>query len=404
LLTDIKIKNAKAGKHSDGRGDGLILLVRSTGAKFWVQRLKVGDKYRDIGHGTWPEVTLADARRRAETTKAQASAGLEPVAARKAARAALPTGHTLAEAVEGHIAAHAPSWRGKKTANQFRSRLEQHAGDLMQRDPASITLEDVQRVLQPIWTSTPVVAQKVRSHLEHALEWATAAGWRTHGVNPAAWKGALRPLLAKPAKVTRNRHNPALPWQQVPAFMAALQAEDLVSARCLELCVLTAVRSGEARGAEWSEVDLKAAVWTIPASRTKAGREHRVPLSPAAVRLLKGMTATRSNATDLIFLNRSGGAFSDMALLALVKRLDAYSTRDGGKGWRDERGERITPHGFRSTFRDWCGERGKPRELAEAALAHAIGSATEQAYSRSDLLERRRVLMNEWASHVEGGK
>lgn len=402
MLTDIKIKNAKPGKYSDGRGDGLFLLVRPSGGKFWLQRIKVATRYREIGHGSWPEVSLSDARRKAEATKEQATKGVDPAAARKAAHKASPTGHTLLEAVEGHIAAHAPSWRGKKTAKLFRTSLEQHAADLLQRDPASITVADVQTVLAPIWTTKPVLAQKVRSRIEHAIEWATAAGWRQPGLNPAAWKGALRPLLAKPAKVTRNRHNPALPWAQVPAFLAVLKPETTPSARALELTVLTAVRSGEARGARWEEIDLDGKLWTIPATRTKSGREHRVPLSPAAVTLLEALKPGRGTPEGLVFRNPDGEAYSDMALLSLIKRMDGRSTREGGKGWKDERGERITPHGFRSSFRDWCGDNGKPRDLAEAALSHADGTATERAYARSDLLERRRELMIDWARHCEG--
>lgn len=404
MLTDIKVKNAKPGKYSDGRGDGLFLLVRPTGGKFWLQRIKVSTRYREIGHGSWPQVSLSDARRKAEATKGQAAKGLDPAAARQVARAVSPTGHTLQEAVEGHIAAHQASWRGKKTAKLFRTSLEQHATDLLQRDPASITVADVQKVLSPIWTTKPVLAQKVRSRIEHSLEWATAAGWRPPSLNPAAWKGSLRPLLAKPAKVTRNRHNPALPWSQVPAFLLELKRETTPSSRALELTVLTAVRSGEARGADWSEIDLDAKVWTIPAPRTKSGREHRVPLSPAAVGLLDAMRPGKGHLTELIFRNPGGEAYSDMALLSLIKRMDARSVRAGGKGWKDERGERITPHGFRSSFRDWCGDNGKPRDLAEAALSHADGSATERAYARSDLLERRRELMNDWAKHCEGGR
>ena len=359
-------------------------------------------RYREIGHGSWPEVSLADARRKAETTKEQAAKGLDPTAARKAAHAAFPTGHTLQEAVEGHIAAHEPSWRGKKTAKLFRTSLEQHAADLLQRDPNSITVADVQKVLAPIWTTKPVLAQKVRSRIEHSLEWATAAGWRQPGLNPASWKGALRPLLAKPAKVTRNRHNPALPWAQVPAFLAALRKEQTPTSRALELTILTAVRSGEARGADWAEFDFDGKLWTIPAQRTKSGRDHRAPLSPKAVSLLEAVKPGEGKPTGLVFRNPDGAAYSDMALLSLIKRMDARSVRDGGKGWKDERGERITPHGFRSSFRDWCGDNGKPRDLAEAALSHADGSATERAYARSDLLERRRELMTDWAKHCEG--
>lgn len=397
MLTEIRIRAAKPGKYSDGRGDGLMLVVKPTGAKFFVQRIKTNGKYRDIGHGSWPNVTLAEARRRAEATKQLAASGVEPVQARKAAKAADPTGHTFLEAAEGYLTAHAPAWKGEKTAKLFRTRLEQHADHLLSMDPAAVSVADVTMVLQPIWTTKPVLAQKLRSHIEHVLEWATAAGWRPHGVNAAAWKGVLRPLLAKPAAVTRNRHNPALDWKRAPAFLSELRGEPPLTARCLELAILTAVRSGEARGVRWDEINFDESLWTIPAERTKSGREHVVPLNLPALALLKALHHKR--AAGPVFLNPKGETYSDNALLALIRRMDRRSIARGEAGWKDSRGELITPHGFRSTFRDWCGDNGKPRDVAEAALAHADGSSTERAYARSTLLARRKGLMAEWASH-----
>jgi len=407
MLTEIKIKAAKPGRYSDGRGDGLMLIVSPGGARKWVQRIRVAGKYRDLGHGSWPDVTLAQARRKAEAVKEQVAAGTDPMVEReqatRAARAA--SERTLMDAAEGYISAHAPGWRSAKTETLFRTRLQQHATALLDRDPATIGIEDVHGVLAPIWSVTPFLAQKLRSHIEHALEWSMAAGWRPHGLNPAAWKGALRTLLAKPDKVTRNRHHPALPWRRMPEFLAALRDEHGNAARALEFTILTACRSGEVRGADWSEVDLDAATWVVPARRMKAGRIHRVPISGSAMALLRTMlpsTGTKPE-SGLIFPNlRTGEEFSDAALLAALQRMDRAAMRAGGEGWRDEHGERATPHGMRSAFRDWCGDTGQQREIAEAALAHAMGDRTERAYARSDLYERRRTLMEAWAAFCSG--
>lgn len=401
MLTEVQVRGAKPGRYSDGRGDGLMLVVSPAGARKWVQRVKVGARYRDIGHGSWPEVSVAEARRRAAEAKQQVEDGIDPIEARRGAKAAetASLGRTLRHAVEGYIAAHSPAWRTEKTARLFRKSLEDHAAGLLDREPAAIGLDDVRHVLAPIWATKPVLAQKVRSRIEHSIEWAMAAGWRPHGFNPAAWKGALRTLLAKPSKVTRNRHHPALPWARVGDFIAALRDENGNAARCLEWAILTACRSGEARGATWDEIDLEVGVWSIEASRTKAGRIHRVPLSQAAAALLRSMPRDGR----LIFPNlRTGARFSDAALTALIKRMNAGAVRAGGQSWCDDRGDRITVHGFRSTFRDWCGDAGQPREVAEAALAHAMGSTTERAYARSDLFARRRALMDAWAAVCAG--
>lgn len=413
MLTDIKVRNAKPGRYSDGRGDGLMLVVSPAGARKWVQRVKVAGRYCDLGHGSWPDVSLAEARRKAEAVREQIAAGQDPLADRqqaaRAARAAEASPpkplHTLRDAMEGYIAAHGPGWRSAKTETLFRTRMQQHAAGLLDRDPASLGIEDVHGTLAPIWATKPVLAQKLRSHLEHSIEFSMAAGWRPHGFNPASWAGALRTLLAKPSKVTRGRNHPALPWQRIHDFMTALRDESGNAARCLEWAILTACRSGEARAADWSEIDLANGIWWVPAEKMKSGRDHRVPLSPAALALARAMMAEHAKQPErgIVFPNlATDAAFSDAALLALVKRMDAAGLKAGGEGWRDPKGQKITPHGFRSTFRDWAGDNGKPRELAEAALAHVVGDATERAYARSDLFDRRRTLMDAWAQVCAG--
>ena len=257
-------------------------------------------------------------------------------------------------------------------------------------------------VLAPLWGPKLETATKLRTRLEGVLEYAIAAGWR-QGPNPAAWRGGLRPLLARPDAIRQTRHHPALAWEHVPAFLSALGRESGNAARALHLAVLTACRSGEVRGADWSEFVLEARLWSIPARRMKSGRDHRVPLSPPAIALLRSMLPEdgAKPPEGLLFPNiRSGKPFSDMALLAVVKRMDAAAA--GGPGWRDSRGERVAPHGFRASFRSWCGDHGHDRDLAEMALAHTVGDETERAYARSDLLARRRTLMDAWGTHCAG--
>lgn len=393
------------GRHAIGDGTGLALLVRDSGARrTWVQRVTIAGRVRELGHGSFPMVPLAKARAAAKKAHQDIKDGVDPLAVRSEKRIAAKAAavQTLDAALTQYIDAHGPSWRSDKTRRQAQSSLEQHAAELMAKPVRDITLEDVRATLAPIWLTKPVLAQKVRSRLEATLEWAIAAGWRA-GPNPAAWRGGLRPLLAKPSSIRPPRHHPALPWAQVPAFLAELRDENGTAARCLELAILTAVRSGEARGATWGEIDLDSALWTIPSVRMKAGRPHRVPLSPPAVSLLRSLQPAPIPARDdLLFPTRSGTALSDMALLAVILRMHEAAKKAGTPGWTDEHGARITPHGFRSTFRNWAGDTGQPRELAEAALAHAMGSETERAYARSDLLTRRARLMAAWAAHCEG--
>ncbi len=414
MLTDAVVRTAKPGRYSDAKGSGLMLEVRPTGGRFWVQRIMVAGKRRDLGLGSYPDTSLSDARAKALANREAVAEGRDILAERAAARAEAeakaagpaeaPPERTLSAAVTAWIAAKSPGWRNPKTGRQAREMLDNHAASIMARPVAAVDLAAVHGVLAAVWISRPALAVKVRGHLEAALEWAIAAGWR-QGPNPALWKGGLRPLLARPDAVQRGRHHPALPWARVPAFMEVLRGEAGTAARALELCILTACRSGEARGAAWSEFDLGKKVWVIPAARAKSGRPHRVPIAPAAVTLLRSMMPADGRLPDpagMVFANPKGVALSDMALLAVVRRMDAASAANDEGGWRDAEGAVATPHGFRSAWRDWCADHGHDRELAEAQLAHVVGSATERAYARSDVFERRRVLVETWCAFVTG--
>jgi integrase len=237
----------------------------------------------------------------------------------------------------------------------------------------------VVKILEPIWSSKTETATRLRGRLEQVLDWATVRGFR-HGDNPARWKGHLDKILAKPGKLAKIEHHPALPYLDMAQFMVDLREKEGVAARLLEFTILTAARSGESRGATWSEINLSATLWTIPGERMKAGKEHRVPLSASALEILRNLPRTPD--TDLIFPAPRNGQLSDMAMTAIMRRM----------------GLSAVPHGFRSTFRDWCAEcTNYPRDVAEMALAHAIGNKVEAAYRRGDLIEKRARLMSDWA-------
>jgi integrase len=288
---------------------------------------------------------------------------------------------TFEQAAGSYIAAHESGWRNAKHAQQWRNTLASYAypkiGALMVRN---VELAHILAVLEPIWAERTETATRLRGRIEQVLDWATARGYRD-GLNPARWRGHLDKLLARPSKVAVTEHHAALPFIEVGNFMQRLGEAKGMGARALEFAILTAARSGEVRGATWTEIDLKAAVWTIPGVRMKMGREHRVPLSPPAIALL--IALPRMVGTDLVFPAPRGGVLSDMTLSAVVRRM------------------RVTavPHGFRSTFRDWASERTNyPRDVAEMALAHTISNKVEAAYRRGDLFEKRRRLMADWAT------
>jgi integrase len=342
----------------------------------------VGGKRRDMGLGGYPDVTLAAAKEAARAARAKIKNGIDPVQDAKAKRSALYAARaaamTFSEAAAAYIGVREVEWKNAKHASQWRNTLETYAapviGRILVRD---VNQAHVLRVLEPIWLTKTETAKRVQGRIENILDWATVSKFR-HGDNPARWRGHLDKLLAKPGKVQTIEHHPALPMDDLGAFMVELRKQEGMGARALEFAILTAARSGEVRGATWSEINLTDATWTIPASRMKAGREHRAVLNDEAVALLESMPRTG----DLIFPNTKGEKLSDMTLTAVLRRMNRSD---------------ITAHGFRSTFRDWCSERTNyPSAVAEMALAHAIGDKVEAAYRRGDLFEKRRRMMREW--------
>lgn len=373
------------GLHFVGTVAGLALQIAPTGARSWILRIQVGGKRRDMGLGGYPDVTLADAWKAAREARATAKSGVDPIEQARAARSALLASNlaakTFKQCAVAYVTAHKPTWSNAKHAAQWTSTLETYAypimGEMLVRD---VGLPQVLSVLEPIWSEKTETATRLRGRIESVLDWATVRGYRS-GLNPARWKGHLDTLLAKPGKIAKKDHHAAIPVGEMGAFMAALRKQEGTGAKALEFAILTAVRSGEVRGAAWSEIDKDAKVWTIPAARMKMRKEHRVPLSDAALQLLESLTRMEGN--DLVFPALRGGELSDMTLSAVMRRMKV-------KG---------VPHGFRSTFRDWCAERTNyPRDVAEMALAHAIGDKVEAAYRRGDLFDKRTRLMTEWAT------
>jgi len=374
------------GLHPVGGVAGLRLQVSETGARSWILRVVIGGKRREKGLGGFPDVTLAGARDAARAVRASIANGVDPIgekqAKRSAMKAAIATAWTFDKCAEAFIKAKSPEWSNPKHCAQWAATLATYAspvmGHLLVRD---IGLPHVLAVLEPIWKDKTETATRVRSRIESVLDWATTNEYR-EGLNPARWKGHLDKILPQPGKVTKPEHHTALPIDDMGTFMERLRQVDGMGARALEFAILTATRSGEVRGATWSEVDIEAKLWTIPAERMKARKEHRVPLSDAALALLKAMPIMEG--VDTVFYAAKGGQLSDMTLSAVTRRM----------------GVEAVPHGFRSTFRDWCSERtDTPRDVAEMALAHTIGDKVEAAYRRGDLFEKRRVLMQAWANH-----
>jgi integrase len=362
----------------------------------------VGGSRREIGLGGFPDVPLGTARERARELRDRIWRGEDPVAQRRAQKAALEAerrrGLTFAEAVERALEARLAEFRSEKHRRQWRSTLDHYAvPELGDMDVSEIGVQDVLRVLEPIWGSKTETASRLRGRIEAVLAWATVAGHRA-GDNPARWRGNLDAILPRPGRVARAAHNPALALTDAPEWFADVRARDGMATRALEFLALTAARSGEVRGATWAELDLGAALWTIPAERMKAGREHRVPLTAEAVALLRALP--RFAGSPYVFPAARGGQLSDMSLSACMRRIN--EARNGG--YLDPRsGRPAVPHGLRSTFRDWCAEHGVDRHLSEIALAHRVGSDVERAYRRTDMLQRRRALMERWDQFLRGG-
>lgn len=377
----------EAGHHAVGGVTGLYLYVTATGARSWVLRIEVGKKRKHMGLGGFPSVTLAMAREQARMARSEFRAGLDPIAARRKAvskrLAEQLNAVTFESAAKAYIDAHGDTWKNPKHRAQWSATLATYAFPVIgSLQTAHVTQAHVLAVLEPIWKTKNETAARLRGRIEAVLDWATVRGYR-EGENPARWKGRLDKLLPAPGKIQKTVHRKALAIDAVQQFMRDLRDKEGVAARALEFVVLTAARSGEVRGATWGEIDLDAAVWVVPGDRMKAGREHRVPLCTQAVELLKKMPRFVGN--EHVFPSPRGKALSDMALLTVMRRMEVDAV----------------PHGFRSTFRDWVGERTDyPRELAEQALAHTLENKVEAAYRRGDALEKRRTMMQEWSDFL----
>jgi integrase len=395
-LTALAVERRAKNPGIYGDGGGLYLLVGSKrpghgGTCSWVFRYMRHGKAHSMGLGRYPDRSLAEARERAMAARRLLIDGIDPIEQRGAisAQAELEAAKavTFKDSAEGYIAAHQAGWRNAKHAYQWRATLATYAFPLIGALPvAAIDTGLMMKVLEPIWTAKPETATRLRGRVEAILDWARVRGYRA-GENPARWRGHLENLLPSKGKVQKVKHHAALPFDSLPGFMAALRQQQGIAAHALEFAILTAARTGEVIGATWAEINLVEKMWIVPGERMKAGREHRVPLSARAVLVLQDMAALRENRepTEFVFPGaKRSKPLSNMAMLALLRRM----------GHRD-----LTAHGFRSTFRDWGAERTNfPSEVAEMALAHAVGDKVEAAYRRGDLFEKRRALMDQWAT------
>lgn len=375
----ISSRDLKPGRHSDG--GGLFLNVTGTGSKSWLFMWVIAGKRREMGLGSYPEVSLAKARERATLCREQVAAKLDPIAERDKEQEPV-----FSECVKQFLASMQSQWRNQKHRDQWHMTLTHYCIGIANKKPSAIGTDDVLKVLKPIWNEKAETASRLRGRIERVLDYAKAKGWRT-GENPALWRGHLKNVLPARQRLTRGHHS-AMAYDAVPAFMTALKGHEALAARALEFLVLTAARSGEVYEAKWSEIDFDATVWTVPASRMKAGREHRVPLTDAALAILKPLNEAKLS--EYVFPgHRAGRPLSGMAMTMLMRRMNL---------------SHFTVHGFRSAFRDWAGDATSfPRELAEAALAHVVGDQTERAYRRSDALEKRSKLMEAWAAFCQSG-
>jgi integrase len=394
------VKGTKPGRFGDGAG--LYLLVRSKESKYWLFRYKRGGHMREMGLGPAvgrTAVGLAQARAKARELHEMVREGRDPLKEREAAKAkaeadeakATAGGMTFAAVASMYIDAHQAEWRNPKHAKQWPTTLDRYAMPVIGELPVGdVDVGAVMKIIEPLWRNKTETAARVRGRIEAVLDYAKVRGWRGCE-NPARWRGHLDQLLPKRSKVRRVEHHAALPWEEIGAFMERLRGCFSMASLCLQFLILTATRSGEARGARWNEIDLAHGVWTIPGPRMKGGKQHRVPLSDPALAVLREMA--RLGRDGLVFPGGRNAQMTDTTLSSVV------DVAGGGD---------ATVHGFRSTFRDWCGESTSyPRELAEMSLAHRtfqgddgqmVGGQVEEAYRRGDMLERRRKLMADWAA------
>jgi integrase len=386
-LTPLQVKNLKEpGLYLDGLG--LMLKVTEHGSKSWIHRYMRHGAAHWMGLGPYPEVSLAEAREHHAENRKKLRAGIDPLAERQGiaatAKADRAKAVTFNWCAEKYIKAHEPEWTNPKHAEQWRSTLKTYAAPIIGTlDVAKVETSHVVKIVEPIWHEKAETASRLLGRIASVLDWATVYKHR-EGENPARWKGHIDMILPARNKAQTVKHHAALPYAQINSLMPQLRAQVGIAARALEFVILTAARSGEVRGATWAEIDEEAGVWVIPAERMKAKREHRVPLSEDAKRLIKSMRDIKSG--DLIFPGmKKDKPLSDMSLSAVLKRMEKTD---------------ITVHGFRSTFKDWAAEVSHyPNEMSEMALAHTIGDAVEAAYRRGDMVEKRREMMQTWANY-----
>jgi integrase len=385
-LTSLKVARLnKPGRYGDG--GGLWLQVSKWGTKSWLLRYTRNGRARQMGLGSVDTFSLKEARERARIQRQLLADGIDPLVARGKAKDAerieMARSITFEDAAERYISAHKAGWKNGKHADQWASTLATYAYPIFGGLPVgAIDTGHILKVLEPIWTRKTETASRVRGRIEAILDWATARGYRT-GENCARWKGHLAKLLPAKTKVAKVHHQPAMPYSEIPNFMVELRKRDGISARALEFCILTAARTGEVIGARWEEIDSEARLWIVPSSRTKSAREHRVPLSDRAIQVLRSIPREHDN--PYVFPGvREGEPLSNMSMLELLKGMNSYG---------------YTVHGFRATFKTWTSEQtAYPNEVSEAALGHANGDKVEAAYKRTTMLEKRRRLMEAWAS------
>lgn len=364
------------GRHSDG--GGLYLSIDASGRRRWVFMYTSNGRRVELGLGSTSTRSLKEAREEAASLRASLTRGLDP----RVERSKSTTKPTFGEFADEYVEAMRPSWRNAKHAAQWSMTLTEYAKPLRSLPIDAVTTEEILRTLRPIWKRTPETAERLRGRIENVLSSAKAKGLR-EGENPAAWKGHLDQLLPKRQRLTRG-HHAALPFMDVAEFFGNLSAKSATASRALQFLILTAARSGEVLGATWSEVDLDRGLWVVPASRMKAGTEHRVPLSEAALNVLRSVDVGLRPDEHLFWGNSPDRPLSNMAMSMLLRRMVPN----------------VTVHGFRSSFRDWAAEVSAfSHEVCEMALAHTIPNKAEAAYRRGDLLEKRRELMEAWANY-----
>ena len=399
-LTHLQAVRLKApGLYGDGAG--LCLNVTDSGSKSWVFRFTFEGREHRMGLGSFPDVSIVEAREAAANMRKAVRSGSNPIEAKReriaANRAARAKAVNFEWCAEQYINAHKSGWKNAKHADQWSNTLATYAAPVIGKlDVAQIDTAHVMKILEPIWAAKAETASRLRGRIESVLDWATVKNLRT-GENPARWKGHLDHLLPEKSKLAKVKHHPALPWKDMSTFMPKLQAQAGTAAKALQFSILTAARSGEVRGMTWDEVDFESRMWVVPAGRMKAGVEHRVPLSGAAIEILNTVRETsEALTTRLVFPGTTYTKptdksqpqlkpLSDMSLTAVLRRMELAN---------------VTVHGFRSSFRDWAAEcTAYPREMAEMALAHTVGDKVEAAYRRGDTLEKRRQMMADWAQH-----